>query len=249
MKDGSYLVKTDNYKFELNINKYSDEYIIDYGDPKNREGPCVSLTYNINKNTIIKLSYLSYYARCSKDNDLLKGSGTQEMLQSILKLCIEFEPTIKRVIFNDVSNFECDSETILLSIYYILLYGDTWYENKFGAKYSDKSQRAALQKFKDFLKTKPKSGVFSFYDKNIKARTWHEYFTIIKDTIGCSFLIDNKREIESIARIKFEYSEWYIPVRKILKYNISTHMHKIKSGGDFIHKYKSMNFTEEDILL
>lgn len=50
MKDGSYIVTTNNYEFELsvraanarelNIYKYGNEYSISFGDPTNKEGAC-----------------------------------------------------------------------------------------------------------------------------------------------------------------------------------------------------------------
>ena len=77
MKDGSYIVTTNNYEFELfelcsncdfqelsaravsarelNIYKYGNDYSISFGDPTNKEGACVGLTYDITNPKIIKL--------------------------------------------------------------------------------------------------------------------------------------------------------------------------------------------------
>ena len=243
MKEGSYIIHTNNYKFEMNIYYTNNIYTIEYGDPRNKEGACVGLTYFKNSD-FIKLDYLSYFKRCSKDNDLLKGTGTQELLQSILKICID-NFNIKKVIFNDVSNFECDSEVILLSMYYLLLYGETWYENKFSAKYSSKIIRDSLKLFKLFLKEKPSKGHFSFYDSDIIADTWKEYFIKYKDKYTCLFIKNNLKEIEKKSGIVFKYAELYIKNKNIKKYNINYTIKKQKTGGTFIMKPDSMCFSED----
>ena len=234
MTQGSYVVTTDNYKFELNMYKYGDEYSISYGDPTSKEGVCVGLTYDITEPTMIKLDYLKYEKRCSKDNDLLKGTGTQEMLKSILQICIHQFPQIKRVIFHDVSSFECNDLQVSLSIYYLLLYGDTWYEDKFEAKFTDKKKRIKLDVFKALLNQKPNKNVFSFYDHTIQAETWHEYFRKMKAKIGCEFMMRYQHEIEKVAEIKFMYSSWYITVNTIKSFNLQTTMIKLKKGGNNI---------------
>lgn len=81
MKDGSYIVTTNNYEFEFNMHKYGNAYSISFGDPTNKEGACVGLTHDTTKPKIIKLDYLKYEKRCSKGDDLLKGTCTQEMLK------------------------------------------------------------------------------------------------------------------------------------------------------------------------
>lgn len=225
MKEGSYLVKTDNYKFELNIYKYDNIYSFEYGDPSNIEGACVGLTYDLSKPHILKLDHLNYYKRCSKDKDLLKGSGTQEMLQSILKICIDHFQDIKKVYFNDVSFFECNNKQILLSVYYLLLYGETWYESKFGAKIQDNKDN--LKKFKKLLKEKPQKNIFSFYDAK-EYTDWHEYFK----TMNCETMMEHKREIDKVAGIRFMYSSWYIKKSTIHEYDINIKLKKIKTGGN-----------------
>jgi len=267
----TYLVKTDNYTFELDITKYNNDYHFEYGNPNNRRGPCILMTYRKNSKTI-KLNHIDYYKSCGKDKDLLRGTGTQEMLQTALRLVIQFFPEINKVILNDVSNFKCEntntskntksklgnntdgddgasvterSAEVLLSIYYLLLYGETWYENKFKAKYSDKNQRADLNKFKKLLKEKPRMNIFSFYNPNLgEFNTWHEYFTYIKENDGCVFFTDNKhkKEIENVANIKFVYSEWYIRKKDIdlYEYNIKD-LKEVKTGGGFtpiFNKYR-----------
>lgn len=239
----TYLVTTDNYIFELNITKYNTEYHIEYGDPNNRRGPCILLTYS-KDSKIIKLNHIDYYKNCAKDKDLLRGTGTQEMLQTALKVVIKMFPDITRVILNDVSNFECNGDDILLSIYYILLYGETWYESKFKAKLTDINKRVSLDKFKLLLQEKPRKNIFSFYDSNIRCNTWYEYFNILKQKYGCSFMLDYKKEIESVANFRFIYSEWYIHKKFIVDYVFSIksikRINNNLSGG-FIAKLRKSN--------
>ena len=226
MIQGSYIVTTNNYEFELNIYKYGDEYSISYGDPSNREGACVGLTYAVSDLTILKLDYLKY--------DLLKGTGTQEMLKSVLQICVGHFPKIKRVVFHDVSCFECNELQVSLTIYYLLLYGHTWYEGKFGAKFMNKTKRKKLDEFKALLNTKPKKNVFSFYDDTIQAANWHEYFRKMKDMNGCEFMMSYRHEIEKVAELKFMYSSWYIPSKVVKTFNVQTIVIRLKKGGNNI---------------
>lgn len=226
MDEGFYSIETTRYKFELNLYKYDNIYAFEFGDPANIEGACVGLTYDTNKPTILKLDHLSYYKRCSKDKDLLKGTGTQEMLQTILKLCIEHFPNIKKVVFNDVSFFECNNQQILLSVYYLLLYGETWYESKFGAKIAENKNK--LCKFKALLNEKPQNNIFSFYDSSKEYTNWHTYFR----TMSCENMMKHKKEIDKVAGIRFMYSEWYIKRSTIMKYDINMKIKQIKTGGN-----------------
>lgn len=220
MKQGFYNVKTANYVFLMEVIEYSRYITINYGDPLNKEGPCCILTYDLEIPERIKLDGISYYARCSNGKDLEKSIGTVEMLQSILKICVDSYPEIKRICFNDVSGFECNGKHLYLSYLGLLTHGQTWYERHFSAKSVSTALRDNIQTFKSFLSQKPSRGVFSFYDHTIKAYTWYDYFNTIKKEQGCLFFIENKTEIKAKARLDLLYSEWYISSRKAKSYDI-----------------------------
>jgi len=138
MKDGTYSVHTNEYEFAMTVNEYKGIYKIKYGDPHNREGPCVEFTYDVRKPTRLKLDNLEYKNTCSRDVHLRRGEGTIHMLKSALLLICKKFVDIKRVYLNDVATIHCNGHNLLLAYLYILCYGHTWYSKHFGAKPSDK---------------------------------------------------------------------------------------------------------------
>lgn len=218
MKEGIYLVRTQSYTFEMHVIHYGTTFTIKYGDPSSREGPCIEITYDTNRESTASLDNLAYYTRCSYDKDLEKRKGTHEMLRSVLKILAKSFPTIKRVILKDVSAFNCNGRDVWLSYYGILVDGETWYEKHFGAKPLDRHIKEPISKFKQLLSTRPKNGVFPFV-KSISQPfdTWHEYFR----TKDCTYFLQHMGEIERSSAVKLVYSSWYIPVNKILDYDIN----------------------------
>ena len=244
MKEGTYKVKTTNYTFILDILHYDTTYSIKYGDAlNNRNGPCIELTYDI-EDDYIKLDSLMYDIRCSHKEELKKGDGTREMIKSIMKLCIQMFPDVKRIVFNDVSSIMCNNKNLFLCYYYLLLHGETWYEKYFNAKPLKQKLSRKLKLFKEFLKDKPKNDVFTFY-RSGNYETWHDYFK----TKPCEFFIDHKNEIEKISQIKLVYSDWYISSKYISEYDVdilSVKKYKQQAGG-FNNMSKNQLFTFEDL--
>lgn len=247
MKDGYYTINTDNYIFDMSVVKYGNNYTIKYGDATNREGPCVELSYNRRDNYIELLS-LAYYSRCSKNKQLEPGKGTREMIMSILKICIEAFPDVKRVVLKDVADFHCQGKRVLLSYYSLLLYGQTWYERHFNARPTHKEDIGTLDRFRSLLKTKPKKGVFSFYEPD-DCDNWHMFFERYKNTKGCGFFHDFQGEFEKVAQIKLFYSSWYIRARDIKDYDVSYTIKRSKApkqiGGIYT---RTQALTEQDAI-
>lgn len=79
-------------------------------------------------------------------------------------------PDIKREILHGVSSFECNDMQISFSIYYLLLYGSTWYEDKSGAKFTDKTKRTNIAKFKSLLSLLGKAQKTTFGRQKPKKR-------------------------------------------------------------------------------
>ena len=138
------------------------------------------------------------------------------MIQSILKICLNSFPSIKRVFFNDVSAIVCKDRNLYLSYFYLVNNSQTWYEKYFGAKMRDKIMREKLKKFKELLASKPKPNIFPLTfgpnfnkpEEKDKYNTWYEFF----NTKPCEFFtymrthhedIDIKTAIERVSGIKF----------------------------------------------
>ena len=248
MKDGYYIVDTGNYKFDMSVVKYGNNYSIQYGDAMSREGPCVELSYNTNDD-YIELQSLAYYPRCANNRDLEKGDGTREMIMSILQICIDAFPDVKRVLLKDVSDFHCNNKRVLLSYYSLLLYGQTWYERHFSARPLHKEDGKTLDNFRKLLLTKPKRGVFSFYE-HADCTNWHEYFQNYKQAHGCEVFHEYQKEFEKVAQIKLFYSSWYIRARDVKNYNISYSIKNSKTpkqfGGGMYARTQAL--TEQDAI-
>lgn len=237
MKEGAYKVSTTKYSFIMDVIYYNNVYTIKYGDATNREGPCMDLTYDTSTPTSIKLESLQYDARCSIDKLLQRKEGTRDMIQSILKVCLNAFPSIKRVFFNDVSAIQCNGINLFLSYFYLVNHGQTWYEKYFGAKMKSKQNRERLKEFKVLLAEKPAPNVFRLraelaplYNPQDNYNTWYEYF----NSKPCEFFqdVDIKKAIERASGIRFVYSEWYIPQKAISEY--TTEIVSIKKAKPFV---------------
>jgi hypothetical protein len=245
MKDGYYIVETANYVFDMSVVKYRNNYSIQYGDSTNREGPCVDLLYNTNDD-YIELQSLAYYSRCSSNKELEPGTGTREMIMSILKICIEAFTGVKRIVLKDVADFHCNNKRVLLSYYSLLLYGQTWYERHFKARPVHKEDNETLDEFRKPLNDKPKKGVFSFYEPG-DYENWHRFFESYKKNNGCGFFHEYQSEFENISQTKLFYSSWYIRARDIKDYDVTYSIKKSKTNKQFGGVYRrTQALTEED---
>jgi len=219
----------------MDIDHYDQVYTIKYGDPESPQGPCVELTYDESEPSKLKLDYISFFPRCSIKGDLQQGDGTREMLASILKLCSEKFMSIKKIIFNDAAAFECNDENgrVVLSYYYLLLHGQTWYEKHFHAIPKSKDMRVKLQAFKALLSGRPTRNTFSFCKQQRVHNfdTWHKYFETMKRESSCRAFMDIQKEVEHVARVKLLYSEWYIRSRDMRKLDVGVKVKRIKAQG------------------
>ena len=135
---------------------------------------------------------------------------------SILKICAEAFPDVKRVVFKDVADFHCNGKRVLLSYYSLLLYGQTWYERHFKARPVHKEDNETLDEFRKLLNDKPKKGVFSFYEPG-DYENWHRFFESYKKTNDCGFFHEYQGEFESISLTKLFYSSFNF--RKIFNFS------------------------------
>ena len=245
MKEGDYKITTTNYVFEMQVMEYGGIYEIKYGDPENREGPCIDINYDTRTDdTILKLESISYYERCAKNKSLERGDGTREMLKSVLKICVDKFPNVKKIYFRDVSAFPCANKYTYLSYYSLLIYGQTWYERYFQAKPINKMDRQSLNEFRELLAHKPESGIFTFYKHNTDHKTWNEYFASKKE--DCEFFINIQDEIKKVLKVNLVYSEWYIRAKDVARYDINIHKTEIKKKNRMHSGGKYMRLTMED---
>jgi hypothetical protein len=214
LKEGRYNIKTDQYEFLMTVYEYEGIYRIRYGDPSNREGPCIDFTYKTKAPTKLKLDNLMYKNICSKDGNLKKGDGTIHMVKSaLILLCKEF-PDIKKIMFNDVASIECKGRNLLLAHMYIPCYGDTWYSKHFDAKPVDKQLAKLIRLINLELMKSQSTPIFpSIPKQSSPSQTWMEYFYTRKS--DCEFFIQIEDDIKSHFDIPLSYSEWYISAKSV----------------------------------
>ena len=252
LPDGIYKVITPNYEFLLRIVSADDLIQLQYGDATNQEGPCMELSYDLNIPAAIQLENMMYGKRCSVDGELQKGTGTVEMLRSMITICNLLMPSAKRMYFKDVSDSPCNDRRMLLAHYSLLLYGQTWYERHFKAVMKNKAYRDRLDDFRQLLKSKPKEGVFHGFRSRLiqKHATWHDLFHDLFQTHGCTALVGIQDQIFKIAGLKLYYSDWYIPLL-LQKDNIPIKITKVSKnrmdGGTLFQLTGKMQFTKEDL--
>jgi len=77
-------VITDNYIFDMVVNRYDNHFMIAFGDPNSMDGPCVEIKYDLYDESVLKLCAVTFDERCSSRSNqskpLEKGSGTQQMI-------------------------------------------------------------------------------------------------------------------------------------------------------------------------
>jgi len=83
---------------------------------------------------LAKLITTHYDEKCSVNEKLQRGDGTQHMIHTALTFVSKMCPFIEGFEINDASTRQCDNNTtITLSYFSITKYGKTWYEKNFDA--------------------------------------------------------------------------------------------------------------------
>ena len=163
---------------------------------------CASFTIPMYKKEPIKLSYASSssnHFQCTLDDKEIKGESTYKMM--CLAFTIIREITDQTYIeFEDMSHFECllpngEKKDVTLAPFAFLFYGQTWYEQKFGAVLVNTAKRNAYTNMK-CRRNDPtyKPAIYTFgsnkslqiliqkhYDASI---TWADFFKLISDEFG-----------------------------------------------------------------
>ena len=127
-----------------NITVYSQNFNFgSYANEKGEKQTCVDIYVmhkpmmkklpNI-KYKIAKLISTHYNEKCSVDEKLKRGDGTQHMLLTAMTFVCKMCPFVTGFEINDVSTRMCDNNTMInLSYFSITNHGQTWYERHFKA--------------------------------------------------------------------------------------------------------------------
>ena len=126
------------YTFDAFIEQDGSYYDLYIGDTKGftRFDACIHIV--IGQDDEASLADLSYHPKCEIDGNLLQGIGTTIMLKGALKYVIQAFPHIRRVSLQDVAKKK--NMNVLLTPKRLLLEKPGWYEERFGAKPTMKTQ-------------------------------------------------------------------------------------------------------------
>lgn len=120
-----------------------------------RDKQCV----NVCVYTGSKVAYLAgvgYDGGCILDGLLERGEGTRDLLRCALMFVFQRYPKLDGINFKDASKIRCKNKAqISLAYLGLATRGRTWYENHFGAKLEDKSQRSLHKQLRRYLESEP----------------------------------------------------------------------------------------------
>lgn len=92
---------------------------------------CLIAVINTDEPETVYLQYFAYNTHCNVNGDLLRDSGTTEMMNTFIKYILEKHFSVSVIKLSDDASFKCDDITINLYKLYMLKYGLSYYEKKF----------------------------------------------------------------------------------------------------------------------
>lgn len=161
------------------------------------------------------LQDLFHDALCTLEGALEKSIGTIHLVEAAVAFCKMKYPYITHIELTDQSIIRCNERGKVLPLpeVYMLLYGYTWYENKFNAHVHglDSRMTKKLTKLRNLLASKPHMSfnkLWSSYlslnfskdskdhiaEKYSFANTWHDFFKSIREN-NCVYWFDWVRNL------------------------------------------------------
>lgn len=256
-------------KFKVTITKEFDfynkskinHYILNIGGNYDK---CVNITIHPEDSLKSKELILSWTEiidkQCTVNSQIIKGQKTIEMINLAITIARDIAPYAEYVKFNDMSFFYCDTpegkKKVSLPPYHIAFYDKTWYEDKFKATLFNIND---YEKYKTCIKGLYKESIkptyFNFGNPRItellkslyiEAKTWKEFFNLIKKVYPndkCTLMYPWIESAISLIFKENECGDLYIGKEwKIELHNIPIiHYYQIKNeskiGGGIDNKY------------
>ena len=264
--------KNKKHTFEATINEIATGVTIKIGGAYK---DCINITL-VSENNIVskgRIPHLESEPECGFTN-LLEEGDTVEFIKASLQYISMKYPTVKRYEFDDNSNIECGirksnipprkmSKPFSLAHLYLALYGETWYEKRFGAKMLNsvlydiyKDNRNILntqihipyEQFKKMntIDEKQDKILSQYYDIN---KTWTHFFNSIPKKDRCvAFFNWLQFFIKDLLHNTYISSSWFIDIDTMDK----THIEIVESmsGGQRkkTRKYKKFSNSFQTII-
>jgi hypothetical protein len=242
---------TAHYKFDLTITERNDKFHTFTFLVGDKNKPCLEgniiLKNNtgndrydsvVNTATLIKIDALQ---ECSLDeitNEYMEAhSFGKEMLDSIVFFINSQFPTVETVKLDDASYIPCirdSANTLDLLIYYIALYGKTWYEDKVDAYIKPKAKYDEYRKQVDNYMSKETKNKTDFSDI---------YKLIIRGSDFTKNIVDSKyKDIESDFNTSKTLPDFFIKLNKRINRKDKCRFFK-NWLEDLIHSYITITRT------
>lgn len=249
MSNDTYIIKSIDSFFVVKIRKYisGEEFDVRVspvsgkkeGDVMISDSDC--LTVHIEKSfsdNTASIDYIQYNERCSLFEPMKKGSGTQEMVKSVLSLCRKLFG-VSRFTMSDTSKFMCvpqgniEPGEVELGIHNLLVYGKSWYERKFDAVPSSINDRRRWEMSKVLLaekvdreradrlkrsvsiniKEEDREQFLDIIEGSIGTMPWNFMFEEINESYnGCSFFMGRNMDFITDTFSVHRVNNWYIPI-------------------------------------
>lgn len=185
----------------------------------------ISNYYNEGRPTI---SELEYFKNCSLGDTMERKSGTHHMVSATISFCADLlGDNFKKFGIQDATYFWCGHRHVTMWLHNLLVYGETYYERKFGAtpdpEHSDSDLWAStktrlasenvtrdlvtiLSKETQRLNTPLRSALCRIMDECVGSCTWKDMFNQLHyadEGKGCIFFsISNLRAIQTFFKIE-----------------------------------------------
>ena len=252
--------KNEKHIFEANVTS-------DFVKIGGKYNDCINISIQRDKDNFpikAKIPHLESEPECSFDN-ILENIDTIDFIKASLQYVNQKFPTVTKFEFDDMSRIECGTKKgdypprkfdkpFSLSHFYIALNGETWYENKFGAKigntYFYEIYRNNLIHLHDKINMKydifkvnysineKQDSVLSKYFSEEK--TWHEFFNDIPRSERCSGLFNwLETAIMDILENTFTPHGWYIDINTMPKTTMEI-IEKQMKGGKITRRIKRL---------
>lgn len=167
-----YSISSNGYSFDVNVQKFPDKYIIQYGGIKKS---CVYITIYRKADEAdrsqAQLEGISYDQKCSLEENLAVGSGTITMLKVALSFTRRLFPFVTSFRFKDTSMITCKNKVkVSLACSHFVKYGKTWYQDKYDAVPLFKDDQNKMDKAFSYINDKDRKGDFNrFWKKYVEA--------------------------------------------------------------------------------
>ena len=232
--------KNANHIFQASITADSYGYSIKFGGNYDK---CITISITVVDGVPLygTISHIQSEQECTLDT-LLLHEETTDFVKACLQICSMTFPGLTRIIFDDMSHIECNpseqnsrpprklKKPFSLAPLHIAVYGETWYELKFGAKLENtelyteyrksieilyESIHIEYSQFKQINKlTSAQEAILEpLYKNNI---SWNTFFKSIPRVQRCDTMYNwLPTFITRTLNIKYVNSNWYIDITKM----------------------------------